>query len=66
LFTWLDQPGIGRVPVPNAPGIMPLEQGKPLAMAPLVGEHSEDIMREHGYGEEEIAILISDGVLKTA
>ena len=66
LFTWLDQPGIGRVPVPNAPGIMPLEQGKPLAMSPLVGEHSKDIMREHGYGEEEIATLISDGVLKTA
>ncbi|MBT5809528.1 MAG: CoA transferase [Rhodospirillaceae bacterium] len=66
LFAWLDQPGIGRVPVPNAPGIMPLEQGKPLSMSPLVGEHSEAILREHGYDDGEIATLISDGVVKTA
>ncbi|MFT6580448.1 MAG: crotonobetainyl-CoA:carnitine CoA-transferase CaiB-like acyl-CoA transferase [Alphaproteobacteria bacterium] len=66
LITWLDQPGIGRVPVPNAPGIMPLEPGTPLAMSPIVGEHSEAILQEHGYSDADIAALISDGVVKIA
>jgi crotonobetainyl-CoA:carnitine CoA-transferase CaiB-like acyl-CoA transferase len=35
-------------------------------MSPLVGEHSEAILREHGYSDGEIAALISDGVVKTA
>jgi crotonobetainyl-CoA:carnitine CoA-transferase CaiB-like acyl-CoA transferase len=66
LVTWLDQPGIGRVPVPNAPGIMPLEPGTPLAMSPIVGEHSKAILQEHGYSDTDIATLISDGVVKVA
>ncbi|MBL4719862.1 MAG: CoA transferase [Alphaproteobacteria bacterium] len=66
LIAWLDQPGIGKVPVPNAPGIMPLVSGTPLAMSPLVGEHSEAILSEHGYSADEISRLISDGVVKVA
>jgi crotonobetainyl-CoA:carnitine CoA-transferase CaiB-like acyl-CoA transferase len=45
---------------------MPLEPGTPLAMSPIVGEHSEAILQEHGYSDADIAALISDGVVKIA
>jgi crotonobetainyl-CoA:carnitine CoA-transferase CaiB-like acyl-CoA transferase len=45
------------VPVPNIPGVDPFISGTPRAMAPALGQDSEAILREHGYGEAEIAEL---------
>ena len=32
--------------------------------APLLGEHSREVLREHGYGEAQIDALIADGVVR--
>lgn len=62
LISWLEQPGIGRVPVPNVPGMAPLEQGTPLAAAPTVGQHTREILEELDYDDETIDMLADQGV----
>ncbi|MSO75385.1 MAG: CoA transferase [Alphaproteobacteria bacterium] len=58
LIAWLDQPGApDPVPVPNIPGTLPLVSGTARATAPSLGQDSEAILREHGYGEADIAEL---------
>jgi 2-methylfumaryl-CoA isomerase len=55
MFTLLDQPGIGRYPVPGTPfafGEFARETPRP---APLLGEHTDEIMTEIGYSASEIA-----------
>jgi len=32
---------------------------------PLLGEHSEEVLREVGYASEEIAELAAEGVIRT-
>jgi crotonobetainyl-CoA:carnitine CoA-transferase CaiB-like acyl-CoA transferase len=48
LISWLEQPGIGRVPVPNAPGLAPLVDGTPRATAPSIDQHRKEILAEIG------------------
>lgn len=62
LISWLEQPGIGRVPIPNVPGIEPLVQDTPLASAPTVGEHTMAILKEHGYALATIQAYSEKGV----
>tara|TARA_B100000315_G_scaffold175384_1_gene163901 strand:- start:636 stop:1811 length:1176 start_codon:yes stop_codon:yes gene_type:complete len=63
IISWLEHAGIGRVPVPNIPGIRPFESGTPLAHSPGVGEHSREILVEHGYGDTEADDLIDRKVV---
>ena len=48
---WVDQPGVGRVPVPWPPGVTLPAAGSRRAMAPLLGEHSKEILGELGLAE---------------
>jgi crotonobetainyl-CoA:carnitine CoA-transferase CaiB-like acyl-CoA transferase len=46
--TWIEQPGIGRVPVPHVPGLPPLRSGIPRAVAPSLDQHRKEILAELG------------------
>ncbi len=63
LIAWIEQPGIGKVPIPNAPGIQPLIQGSPLAMSPTVGEHSAEILGALGYDAAAITEFAARGIV---
>ena len=64
IIAWLNQPGLSeRVPMPNIPGLPPLENGTKRAHAPALGEHTRDVMREHGYSDDEIAALVAKKIV---
>ena len=64
IISWLDQPGVPEpVPMPNIPGLPPLRNGTKRAHAPRLGEHSVEVLAEHGYGEAEIADLLDRKVI---
>lgn len=64
IIAWLNQPGLPEpVPTPNIPGLPPLANGMKRAHAPTLGEHTREVLREHGYGEAEIDALIARRVV---
>ena len=64
---WLDQPGVPRaVPVPQLPGTLPAENGTARATAPVCGQHTREVLREHGYDDAEIDTLFARGIVSGA
>ena len=67
IISWLNQPGVTEtVPMPNIPGLPPLQDGTKRAHAPRLGEHSIEILAEHGYSEAAIADLLGRRVIGAA
>ena len=64
IMSWLQQPGVAElVPMPNIPGLPPFESGTKRAHAPTLGEHTRDVLHEHGYSAAEIAALFDKKVV---
>ena len=64
IISWLKQPSSEEIwPVPNLPGMPKLEEGSIYSKAPTLGEHTKQIMLNHGYRTHEINKLIKDGVI---
>ena len=67
LFSWLQLAGISeRVPIPNVAGIAPFVEGTPLAVTPVPGQHTHEILADHGFRPEEITALIQRRVVNAA
>jgi crotonobetainyl-CoA:carnitine CoA-transferase CaiB-like acyl-CoA transferase len=67
IISWLNQPGIPEpVPMPNIPGLPPFRNGTKRAHAPRLGEHTVEVLEEHGYLRAEIEKLLAKKVLGQA
>jgi crotonobetainyl-CoA:carnitine CoA-transferase CaiB-like acyl-CoA transferase len=45
---WVEQPGLGRLPLPWPPGLTPPPAGTRRATVPSLGQHSAEIRAELG------------------
>jgi crotonobetainyl-CoA:carnitine CoA-transferase CaiB-like acyl-CoA transferase len=64
IMSWLAQPGVPElVPMPNIPGLPAFETGTKRAHAPALGEHTRDVLTEHGYTVAEIEALYEKRVV---
>jgi crotonobetainyl-CoA:carnitine CoA-transferase CaiB-like acyl-CoA transferase len=59
--TWLDHADIGRIPMPNIPGIAPASGA--MAHAPLIGEHSREILAALGFDDGAIDAMGTNGAV---
>lgn len=62
-FVEYDHPTEGRVKTPGFPYGFEKTPAKVERGAPLVGEHSREVLAEAGFGTDEIADLLADGVV---
>jgi crotonobetainyl-CoA:carnitine CoA-transferase CaiB-like acyl-CoA transferase len=60
---WIEQSGVGRIPMPTIPGIRPPREGDAMVHAPHLGEHSQEILLELGHSEQEIDELAENGAI---
>ena len=66
LVSWLEA-GTGEpVPVPNIAGIAPFTAGTARATPPRLGQHTREVLGEHGFSATDIAALIEGGVVAQA
>jgi crotonobetainyl-CoA:carnitine CoA-transferase CaiB-like acyl-CoA transferase len=46
---WIEQPAVGKVPIPRVAGLPPLAPGDPRGVAPGLDQHRAEILRELGF-----------------
>jgi crotonobetainyl-CoA:carnitine CoA-transferase CaiB-like acyl-CoA transferase len=64
LVSWLEPGDTPEpVPVPNVAGIAPFTKGTPRATSPRLGQHSSEVLAEHGFTAAEIASLTERKVI---
>jgi crotonobetainyl-CoA:carnitine CoA-transferase CaiB-like acyl-CoA transferase len=64
LIQWLSQAGVNdAVPFPALPGTPPLQSGSPRSLSPTPGQHTRDLLMQHGYDAREIEMLIAERVV---
>lgn len=58
IFVEFDQPAVGRVRQPRPPARFEVSQSGISAPAPRLGEHSREVLRDLGYSEAAISVMI--------
>lgn len=62
-FTEVDFPGIGKAPIAATPVKLHATPGEVRSRPPLLGEHTDQILRELGYSSAEIDALKQEGAV---
>ena len=57
----MEQPELGTVRQLGVPVKMSRTPGDPTRPAPAFGEHTDEVLREAGYNDEEIAAMMASG-----
>jgi crotonobetainyl-CoA:carnitine CoA-transferase CaiB-like acyl-CoA transferase len=66
LISWLCVDGVPEpVPIPNLAGVVPPEGG-PRSITPRLGEHTREVLCEHGFAATDIAGLIEQRIVAQA
>ncbi len=65
LIQALKQPGLGNLPFADLPGVQP-GQRDPLEYSPRIGEHSESVLTDLGYSNDQIQTLIQEKTIACA
>ncbi|NKC13861.1 MAG: hypothetical protein GKR94_17230 [Gammaproteobacteria bacterium] len=60
---YVEHAGAGTLPIPQIPGLPPIDVPSRFTHAPHIGEHSAAILKEYGYGGERIAELLAKQVI---
>lgn len=60
----LEQAGVGRIPVPQIPGVAPVAEGDPRVQTPGLGSDGRGILEELGLSGEEIVRLARAGAVR--
>jgi crotonobetainyl-CoA:carnitine CoA-transferase CaiB-like acyl-CoA transferase len=67
MLATVDQPGLPRpIVIADTPIKMTRSQGGVRAPAPLLGQHTADVLYEHDYSETEVEQMLKDGVIRVA
>ena len=65
-FDVVEQPALGKRPIPRHLGARFTRfEAKARSAAPTLGQHNEEVLRELGYADDEIAKLKEDAVIAT-
>ena len=62
-LSWIEQSGMGRIPIPILPSHPPLRQGEARGHTPRLGEHSREVLLGLGYGNAEVDGLRDQGAV---
>ena len=59
-------PEAGEMTMARRPALIDKSRGPTQAFPPLLGEHSQDVLRDAGYSEEEISQMLGSGLVGAA
>lgn len=66
MFEMLDQPGLGKFPVPGAPMTFSSSPRKRPQVAPVLGQHTEEVLADVvGMGDAEMGKLFDKGIVQS-
>ncbi|WP_025900081.1 CaiB/BaiF CoA transferase family protein [Sneathiella glossodoripedis] len=63
-YQWVQQDGVGQIPLPRIPGFDGFEEGSKGAYSPHVGENSAEVLQSIGLSSTEIEALLASGAVK--
>jgi crotonobetainyl-CoA:carnitine CoA-transferase CaiB-like acyl-CoA transferase len=65
LVSWLSVSGAPRpVPIPNLAGVVPLAEDAPRGITPRLGQHTGEVLCEHGFTATDVAALLEQRIIE--
>ena len=66
-LAWVEHAGVGNMPMSNVPGLDKIDPANASQVhSPVIGQHTDEILREHGLSENDIGGLLGKGAIGQA